>query len=567
MSTNNHTAISTGAAANAGTINGPLGTLDAAIGDISAFDDPSLAVIIANALDTDGTLKAGAVDVAAVLADNVVSADKIADNVIGATYVAGTDLTLEDLSDRSPASISATNLDLVDGVTDADDVPIWGITAEGGAYVGGEIFTRAPVNNRRVLEAVLDANGRLAGGYRRDGAAIQPTTDWPDIMHILSTGQSLSVGGGGGTAVTTSDPFGNMKFTDDTLASFAELANGMPEGSGPDTYEVPNLAMGRMLSHLAALHQPTTLPFRQLHSIHGIGASAYDDIKKGGLATAYATGMDQMAAGMSIAQRQNMSYRVGAVTLIHGESDYDEGTTYAEYLGYLKEFQADYNSDIGFATGVDAVVPMVLYQMSNWCAYGGASSDIPAALLDAATQSPGRIYCVGPGYQFNYNAGDKVHMTAESYQWLGEYFGKALYAILVEKRAWQPLRPMYVSRSAAVVTAVFHVPVGYLEFDTTLVTDPGDYGFEWYDAGDGNTVTISSVAIAGPNVVTVTLDGTPTGTDQRLRYAYSNPAGVSTLQAGNSTGPRGNLRDRDMTPSPFGHTLYNWCVAFNEVVN
>jgi len=37
MSTHNHTAISTGAAANAGTINAPLGTLDAAIGNLASL--------------------------------------------------------------------------------------------------------------------------------------------------------------------------------------------------------------------------------------------------------------------------------------------------------------------------------------------------------------------------------------------------------------------------------------------------------------------------------------------------------------------------------------------------
>ena len=37
MSTTNHSAIVVGAAANAGTINGPLGQLDAAMGDVDAL--------------------------------------------------------------------------------------------------------------------------------------------------------------------------------------------------------------------------------------------------------------------------------------------------------------------------------------------------------------------------------------------------------------------------------------------------------------------------------------------------------------------------------------------------
>lgn len=61
MSTTFHTAVANGAAANAATFNTPLGTLDAAI---------------AVSHDADGTLKAGAVDVAGVLGTGVVTTSK-----------------------------------------------------------------------------------------------------------------------------------------------------------------------------------------------------------------------------------------------------------------------------------------------------------------------------------------------------------------------------------------------------------------------------------------------------------------------------------------------------------
>ena len=63
MSTTFHTAIASGAAANVATVNSPLGELDA-----------KLAV----AHDSDGTLKANAVDAAAVLASGVVTWAKLA---------------------------------------------------------------------------------------------------------------------------------------------------------------------------------------------------------------------------------------------------------------------------------------------------------------------------------------------------------------------------------------------------------------------------------------------------------------------------------------------------------
>lgn len=54
MSTDNHTAISTGAAANASTINGPLGELDAAMGDVSGLTTTATDLAAAvNELDAD----------------------------------------------------------------------------------------------------------------------------------------------------------------------------------------------------------------------------------------------------------------------------------------------------------------------------------------------------------------------------------------------------------------------------------------------------------------------------------------------------------------------------------
>lgn len=108
MSTYNHTAIASGAAANAATINTPLGTLDAAIGNLAALTTTAKTSAVAainevdanadnvatrigtaasssgsigTSIDTDGTLKVGAVDVAAVLVDAIITDAKLATDV------------------------------------------------------------------------------------------------------------------------------------------------------------------------------------------------------------------------------------------------------------------------------------------------------------------------------------------------------------------------------------------------------------------------------------------------------------------------------------------------------
>jgi hypothetical protein len=103
------------------------------------------------------------------------------------------------------------------------------------------------------------------------------------------------------------------------------------------------------------------------------------------------------------------------------------------------------------------------------------------------------------------------------------------------------------------------VPAPPLVIDTTLVTDPGKNGFEWKDDGPA-TPTIASVAVTGPDTVVITLSAVPVGANHRLRYAFT---GVSGALGGPTSGPRGNLRDSDATPSAEGYKLYNWCVHFD----
>ena len=74
---------------------------------------------------------------------------------------------------------------------------------------------------------------------------------------------------------------------------------------------------------------------------------------------------------------------------------------------------------------------------------------------------------------------------------------------MLEGKAWEPVRPKSVTRAVAVVTVTMHVPAPPVVLDTTLVTDPGKFGFEWTDDGP-TTPTITSVASSGDDTVVVT---------------------------------------------------------------
>jgi hypothetical protein len=114
----------------------------------------------------------------------------------------------------------------------------------------------------------------------------------------------------------------------------------------------------------------------------------------------------------------------------------------------------------------------------------------------------------------------------------------------------------------ATITVAFYVPEPPLVLDTTLVSDPGAYGFEYID-DSGAPPAIAAVALASDETLAITLQSVPSGSNQRLRYAFT---GIPGALAGATTGPRGNLRDSDATVSHHGYPLYNWCVHFDKPI-
>jgi hypothetical protein len=259
---------------------------------------------------------------------------------------------------------------------------------------------------------------------------------------------------------------------------------------------------------------------------------------------------------------------VRAVTAIHGESDHYDSQfpldrtdgapgEVASYADALIEWQRDYDTSIRAITGQTEEVPLFISQMANW--NDTYHSEIPIRQLEAHTRAPAKVVLIGSTYHLPY-AKDCIHFTNDGERQLGEYFAKA-YQKVTSGGTWEPVRPSGVSAAGNVLTVRFVVPKPPLVLDTNLVSDPGNYGFEVADGG-GNSVTISKVQLAGPDSVTITLDGAvPSGA--RVRYAYTAQPQVCP---GPTTGARGNLRDSDDTPSNDGYPLFNWSVQFDAPV-
>ena len=365
------------------------------------------------------------------------------------------------------------------------------------------------------------------------------------MHHIVGTGQSLALGSQT-TAATTRPVDSNLRLNT-TRTGLEWLHEPTPRGSG----ETIHSAMGGEISELASSHQT-------LHTTAAKGNCEYDCLKKNGSEDPFQLSIDQVNAAENIAAAWSCTHTVEAVTLVHGEKDHNIGTT--TYYTDMIDLQDDYETDVQAATGQVAALPLFLSQFSAWTDYGDTTSLIPYAQLDAALDDSD-IYLVGPKYALPY-AADGLHLTAAGYQQLGEYYGHAYHQTVVDSSPWTPLYPSSVARSGAVITITFSVPTTPLVLDTTTVSNPGDYGFEFYD-DSGPSETIQSVALSGNDKVIITLTGAPSGAGKRIRYAYTGSAGND---GGPTTGPRGNLRDSDATSSRLNFGLWNWCVHFDEAV-
>lgn len=407
------------------------------------------------------------------------------------------------------------------------------------------------------LDAGLD--GAVDAGPADAGPVF--TFKYADVNHVLGTGQSLSVGSVGTPVLSTTQPYKNVMFNGGIKpgATGTALANFVPLVEGP-TVETHNAAFSSLITQLAeTLVFPREVAPKNSHrllvSIHGIGGTAYVGLKKG--TAAFAAGIAQVNAAKTLTTSAGQSYIVRAVTNVHGESDHVAGNV--NYKQNLVEWQHDYETDVRAITGQVEPIPMFQTQMSSWTKYGQATSLIPMAQLDASTESGGAIVLVGAKYHLPYVA-DGVHLTNEGYRQMGEYYAKVYRHVVLEGKSWEPVRPKQVSLVGATITVTFHVPQPPLVFDTALVTNPGNYGFAYTD-DSAAPPTISQVALDGPTAVKITLSAPPVGQNRKLSYAFTGTAGA---RAGATTGPRGNLRDSDATPSRSGFPLYNWGVHFES---
>lgn len=416
-----------------------------------------------------------------------------------------------------------------------------------------------------------------------------------DVNHVLSTGQSNSVANDGKPVLSTTQPYANMMFDVGVMPGSSCDGDGctvyekptafvpLVEGDHFFSYGVETMSAG-MANEITKLGLERYLVGKPTHdvlvSLHGRSGNSYWCLRKGGCGwwqgrgyvEPFESGMKEVADGFALAKAAGKTYAVRAVTAIHGEHDHyayasgdtafplpgTDGTSIVHDYGEgLEEWQRDYEAGAKAITGQTVPVPLFVSQYSHW--NNVPTTKIAYQQLAAHVRSKGKVIVVAPTYALEYTS-TCLHFSSKGERQLGEYFGKAYAKVVLEGRAWEPLRPTALSLSGNVITVTYAVPKPPLVLDTEKVSNPGNYGFEFVDGSDAPPA-ITKVELEGPDRIRITLASAPTGPAKRLRYAYTF-AGCG----GNGTLARGNVRDSDDTPSQYGYDLSNWSVHFDEAV-
>lgn len=393
--------------------------------------------------------------------------------------------------------------------------------------------------------------GSNAGGTGAYSATATATTTSNTLDGVLLTGQSFAMGYDGTAALSTTQPYENLKIKA-LQSNFATLIEDVDPNNDNTTgnVETPASALANLITNLAT-GSPQIVLFN-----NAVPGADYNSLKKG--TTPYNNGLTDITTADGLTTNLSRSLRIIATANLHGPADRANA---AAYPSYLDEWQADYQSDIQAITSQAQTIPMFIDQSSNFTGYNESTSELVIAQLSAA-QNNNQIYMVGPKYQFAY-AGDNVHLTNQGYRWLGEYYGKAIKRVVYDSQSITALAPAEVVRNRDIISLRLDVPAPPIAIDTTNVLSQTNYGFEYTDSGSPPSIT--NVQLDGQDTVRITLSATPTGASQKLRYAYTGTSGAAP-GAQSSGSARGNIRDSDATSSLYGNNLYNWLVHFDNAI-
>lgn len=399
---------------------------------------------------------------------------------------------------------------------------------------------------REVLIADKTGNGVLAydtvtkkliGNFEQ-----KPTYTQKTINHFLFYGQSLSIGGGNTTVVSTTQPYSNLTFAsavDGTSALDFSATKPLVESTRTaidgrsDRGETPVSGAVNAASMFAYRDNgidPSTFPI--FGSTGGKGGTVIDLLDKGedwynNKFLAHIWGAYKLSGG---------SYGLPCVGWVQGESDVEAATpidsaTYKAKLAQLRDDTQDYVYSLN---NQRYPVFFITYQLSHKI----KTTDAVARAQFELDRDNEFFGISTPTYIFPTNNDGAGHLSPVGYKLLGAYYGRAFKQVVFDKIKPKGIKPLSAVKSGTTITIKFSVPQLPLKFDTTNLPPTTNQGFSVHDSN--GLVAVSSVAVNN-DTVTITL-AADTNNALTVKYAYEYLASPNSKQlAANSAS--GNLVD------------------------
>lgn len=374
---------------------------------------------------------------------------------------------------------------------------------------------------------------------------------------VLCGGQSLSRGQLGGT-YTTGTVTGGLMFVssvraDDngtdtsviyaTLVPLAVSGNSSADGENPSTGVVEGFMSVYAPKYLNG-SKPSDLDQMIIAGAPGAGATAAASLWSGGLLQRQ---KDYVTFGFARAQEAGKSFGIPWLDWIQGEQDVTIGTSLTSYYNTMVNGRLALRNHIRTTTSKPtAELPIIMSQVAQGL---GNAAPTPTALAQRKLYLDDPMFLMTiPRYQLPVNTGYAPHLTGRWYKTLGEYHAYAAAVLMYEKRKIKPVDVKRAWRDGNFVVLEFWAERGPLVFDTSAVTDPGNYGFQLVDSTGAALAIDQPVTFGGRYVKFKCTARAPVAGDK----VWIGGGGTST--AGPTTGPRCCLRDSAKAGD--GSTIY-----------
>jgi len=275
--------------------------------------------------------------------------------------------------------------------------------------------------------------------------------------------------------------------------------------------------------------------------------------------------IDDMTYGKARANELGLTYSPHAMIYMGNESDQTAGTTEEVYLDSFDKMIAAVNGFASDVTGKTESLPWFIYQFNSW-KNRTPNTDyptIPLALLKLA-RTRDDVRLVQPMYMYDYY--DTAHMLGFDSKICGYRFGLAIEQEMLTGQKFEPLWSKDVSLQGGIAN-IWYEPVGKLVLDTSLVTDPGNYGVSAVDPS-GNALTLTEVSVHLNRLRVRASGGIPAGSKIRLGFT----GGTTGTLPSRTNGPRCCLRDSQgdtikYDPNGIAYRMDNYAIVEEIILN